>query len=218
MFKSDDQGNTWQRISGDLTRQINRNELKVMGEVQRPEVVMKNKSTTIYGNIVAMDESPVNENLLYVGTDDGLIQITKDGGANWVKKETFPNVPEMTYVNMVLASQHDENVVYAVFNNHKKGDFKPYILKSSNQGNSWTSISGDLPGRGSVYAIAEDHQNPNLLFAGTEFGVYFSINGGKNWIQLKSGLPTVAIRDIAIQKERKRPCIGFIWKGLLYIR
>jgi len=213
VFKSDDQGNSWQRISGDLTRQLNRNELKVMGEVQRPEVVMKNKSTTIFGNIVALDESGINENLLYAGTDDGLIQITKDGGKNWIKKEQFLNVPSMTYVNMLLASQHDVNTVYAVFNNHKKGDFKPYILKSSNQGSSWESISGDLPERGSVYAIAEDHVNPNLLFAGTEFGVYFSINGGKNWVQLKGGLPTVAIRDIAIQKRENDLVLASFGRG-----
>ena len=213
VFKSDDQGNTWERISGDLTRQINRNELKVMGEVQRPEVVMKNKSTTIFGNIVALDESGINEKILYAGTDDGLIQITKDGGQNWTKKESFTGVPDMTYVNMLLASQHDEQTVYAVFNNHKRGDFKPYILKSSNQGDSWVSISGDLPERGSVYAIAEDHVDPNLLFAGTEFGVFFSINGGKNWIQLKSGLPTVAIRDIAIQKRENDLVLASFGRG-----
>ncbi len=213
VFKSDDQGNTWERISGDLTRQIDRNELKVMGEVQRPEVVMKHKSTTIFGNIVAMDESVMNENLLYVGTDDGLIQTTKDGGKNWTKKESFAGVPDMTYVNMLLASQHDENKVYAVFNNHKRGDFKPYILKSTDQGTSWVSISGDLPERGSVYAIAEDHVNPDLLFAGTEFGVFFTLNGGKNWIQLKSGLPTVAIRDIAIQKRENDLVLASFGRG-----
>ncbi|MEO9531072.1 MAG: glycosyl hydrolase [Crocinitomicaceae bacterium] len=201
VFKSDDRGNTWQTISPDLTRQLDRNQMKVMGEIQSPDVVMKNKSTTIFGNIVALDESAKNENLLYAGTDDGLIQVTTDGGATWNKKDNFPGVPAMTYVNMLLTSKHDEGTVYAVFNNHKKGDFKPYILKSTDKGNAWTSIAGDLPERGSVYAIAEDHVNPNLLFAGTEFGVYFTINGGKNWVQLSAGLPTVAIRDIAIQER-----------------
>ena len=201
VFKSDDQGNTWQTISPDLTRQLDRNQMKVMGEIQSPDVVMKNKSTTIFGNIVALDESAKNEKLLYAGTDDGLIHVTTDGGANWSKKESFPGIPSMTYVNMVLTSQHDEGTVFAVFNNHKRGDFKPYIQKSTDKGNSWVSISGDLPERGSVYAVAEDHVNPNLLFAGTEFGVYFSINGGTNWVQLSAGLPTVAVRDIAVQQR-----------------
>jgi len=213
VFKSDDQGNTWQSISGDLTRQLDRNKMEVMGGIQAPEVVMKNKSTTIFGNIVAFSESSVNENLLYAGTDDGLIQITSDGGANWSKKSTFNDVPNMTYVNMLLASSHKEGTVYAVFNNHKKGDFKPYIMKSSNKGESWISIVGNLPERGSVYAIAEDHVNPDLLFAGTEFGVFFTTDGGVNWVQLKSGLPTVAIRDIAIQKRENDLVLASFGRG-----
>ncbi|MGV6862330.1 MAG: WD40/YVTN/BNR-like repeat-containing protein [Putridiphycobacter sp.] len=213
VFKSDDQGNTWTVISEDLTRQLDRNQMKVMGEVQRPEVVMKNKSTTIYGNIVAFSESSKNENLLYAGTDDGLIQITTDGGKNWTKKSDFNGVPEMTYVNMLLASQHDENIVYAVFNNHKNGDFKPYVMKSTDKGNTWQAIQSNLPERGSVYAIAEDHINPNLLFVGTEFGVYFTLDAGKNWIQLKSGLPTVAVRDIAIQKRENDLVLATFGRG-----
>lgn len=213
VFKSDDRGNTWQTISPDLTRQLDRNKLKVMGEIQSPEAVMKNKSTTMYGNIVALDESAKNENLLYAGTDDGLIHVTTDGGGTWNKKDNFPGIPAMTYVNMILTSQHDEGTVYAVFNNHKKGDFKPYILKSTNKGDSWVSVAGDLPERGSVYAIAEDHENPNLLFAGTEFGVFFTINGGKNWIQLSAGLPTIAVRDIAIQTRENDLVLATFGRG-----
>ncbi|UKN01631.1 glycosyl hydrolase [Paracrocinitomix mangrovi] len=213
VFRSDDRGNTWKTISPDLTRQLDRNKMKVMGEIQSPDVVMKSKSTTIFGNIVAFDESPKNENLLYVGTDDGLIQVTTDGGATWNKKDNFPGIPSMTYVNMLVTSQHDENTVYAAFNNHKRGDFKPYILKSTDKGNSWKSISGDLPERGSVYAIAEDHVNPNLLFAGTEFGLYFSINGGQNWVELSSGLPTIAVRDIAIQRRENDLVLASFGRG-----
>ena len=213
VFKSDDQGNTWQTISPDLTRQLDRDKMKVMGEIQSPDAVMKNKSTTIFGNIVAMDESPKNEQLLYIGTDDGLIQVTKDGGATWNKKDNFPGIPAMTYVNMVLASQHDENTVFAVFNNHKKGDFKPYILKSSNKGDSWVSITGDLPERGTVYCVAQDHVNPDLLFAGTEFGCFFTVNGGTNWVQLKSGLPTIAVRDMAIQRRENDLVLASFGRG-----
>ena len=213
LFRSDDQGNTWKVISPDLTRQLDRNQLEVMGEVQSPDVVMKNKSTTIFGNIVALDESPKNENLLYVGTDDGLIQITTDRGTTWNKKDNFPGIPAMTYVNMILASRHDENVVFATFNNHNQGDFKPYILKSKDKGNSWVSITGDLPERGTVYCIAQDHVNPDLLFAGTEFGCFFTLNGGVNWIQLKSGLPTIAIKDMAIQTRENDLVLASFGRG-----
>ena len=213
LFKSDDRGNTWQTISPDLTRQINRNELPVMGKVWSIDAVAKNASTSPYGTIVAFSESPVNEQLLYVGTDDGLVQISGDGGKNWTKIESVSGVPAMTYVNMLLASQHNENVLYAAFNNHKRGDFKPYLYKSTDKGKSWTSISSNLPERGSTYAIAEDHEDPNLLFAGTEFGVFYSNDGGKEWTQLKGGLPTIAVRDLAIQKRENDLVLGTFGRG-----
>ena len=201
LFKSDDRGDTWQEISGDLTRNLDRNKLKVMNKVWSIDAVMKNRSTTIFGNIVALDESPKQEGLLYIGTDDGLIQVSENNGESWTKYSSFSGIPDMTYVNMLKASKHNENTVFAVFNNHKKGDFKPYILKSTNKGKTWVSISGNLPKRGSVYCIEQDHVNPNILFAGTEFGVFVTLNGGKHWAQLKAGLPTVAIRDMEIQKR-----------------
>ena len=213
VFKTEDRGNSWKAISPDLTRQMDRNKLKVMGEIQSPDVVMKNKSTTIYGNIVAFDQSPINEKVLYVGTDDGLIQISDDGGGTWNKKEFFSGVPDMTYVNMLWASQHDENVVYATFNNHKRGDFMPYIMKSIDKGQSWTALQNDLPKRGTVYSIAEDHVDPDLLFAGTEFGCYVSVNGGRNWVELSAGLPTICVRDMAIQKRENDLVLGTFGRG-----
>ncbi len=213
VFRSDDRGNSWEVISPDLTRKIDRNKLPVMGKVWGVDAVAKHLSTTIYGNIVALTESPKKEGLLYIGTDDGLVQVTEDGGKNWRKQDGFPGVPEMTYVNMLLASQHEERLVYAAFNNHKKGDFKPYLLKSNDAGKSWISIASNLPERGSVYAIAEDHVNPKLLFAGTEFGVFFTIDGGKMWTQLKGGLPTVAIRDIEIQKRENDLVLASFGRG-----
>ena len=215
LFRSDSRGNAWETISPDLTRQIDRNTLPVMGRVQSIDAVAKNSSTSLYGAIVAFSESPLDENLLYVGTDDGLIQITEDGGGNWAKIDVnnIPGAPERTYVNYLLASQHDENVVYAAFNHHKYGDFKPYFYKSSDKGRSWISISNNLPARGSVYSIAEDHETPNLLFAGAEFGCFFTIDGGQHWKQLKAGLPVIAVRDMAIQERDNALVLGTFGRG-----
>ncbi len=199
LFRSDDRGDTWKAVSGDLTRQIDRNKLPVMGKVWGPDAVAKNASTSFYGNIVALSESPKKEGLLYVGTDDGLIQVSSDGGGSWTKYEKFPGVPEMTYVSRLAASNHDANTVYAAFENHKNEDFKPYLLKSVDAGKTWTSIAGDLPGNGPVLAFAEDPLNAKMLFAGTEFGAFFTIDGGGHWVQLKGGLPTIAVRDMVIQ-------------------
>ncbi len=213
LFKSDDRGNSWVAISDDLTGQIDRNKLEVMGKVWSVDAVAKNASTSFYGNIVSLTESPLVEGLIYVGTDDGLIQVTENGGENWKKIENIPGVPEMTYVSCLYASLHDPHTVYAAFDNHKRADFKPYVLKSSDKGNSWKSISGDLKDPSVAYSIIQDHINPELLFAGTEYGVYFSINDGKKWIQLKGGLPTIAVRDIDIQRRENDLVLGTFGRG-----
>lgn len=214
LFRSDDRGDSWRVVSPDLTRQLDRNTFPVMGKVWSVDAVAKNSSTTIYGNIVTVDESPVQEGLLYVGTDDGLVQVSEDGGATWRKVERFPGVPERTYVNMVLASRHDANTVFAVFNNHKNGDFKPYLLRSTDRGRTWTSISGDLPERGNAFAVAQDHVAPDLLFAGTEFGVYASRDGGAGWVELTGGgFPTAAVRDLAIHTRENDLVLATFGRG-----
>jgi hypothetical protein len=213
LFRSDDRGDTWKAISGDLTRQIDRNKLPVMGRVWGPDAVAKNTSTSFYGNIVALAESPKKEGLIYVGTDDGLIQVTSDGGGNWTKYQTFPGVPEKTYVSRLAASNFDANTLYAAFDNHKDEDFKPYLLKSTDNGKSWNSIASDLPDDGPVLGFAEDTVNPNLLFAGTEFGLYFTIDGGHHWARLKGGLPTIPVRDIVIQPRENDLVIATFGRG-----
>lgn len=214
VFRSDDRGDHWEVISPDLTRNIDRNKLEVMGKVWSMDAVAKNGSTSIYGNIVALAESPLKEGLLYAGTDDGWIQVSEDGGSNWRSVSNFGRVPEFTYVNSIIASKHDVGTVYAAFNNHKNGDFKPYLLKSSDRGLSWTEIQSNLPERGSVYAIAEDHQEPNLIFAGTEFGLFFTNDGGHRWTQLRNGLPTIAVRDVVIQEEEQDLIVGTFGRGI----
>ncbi|MGZ6988380.1 MAG: glycosyl hydrolase, partial [Thermoanaerobaculia bacterium] len=201
VFRSDDRGDNWGPVSGDLTRQVDRNKLKVMGRVWSVDAVAKNTSTSLYGNIVSLAESPRKEGLLYVGTDDGLVQVTEDGGSAWRKIDAFPGVPSNAYVSDLEPSPHDEGTVFAAFDNHKMGDFKPYLLKSTDRGRTWVSIAGDLPARGSVYTVREDPEKPALLYCGTEFGLFFTPDGGKRWIQLKGGVPTIAVKDIAIQKR-----------------
>ncbi len=200
LFKTTNKGDDWQTISPDLTQQIDRNEIEVMGQVWTIDAVMKNASTTVYGNIVALDESPKKKGLLYVGTDDGLVQVSENDGQTWTKYLTFPGVPLNTRVNMLTASVHQENVVYACFNAQRQGDFKPYLLKSSDKGKTWVNIAGNLPVRGTVYCLKQDPVVENLLFVGTEFGAYFSTDGGGNWTKL-AGLPTIAVYDLDIQER-----------------
>ncbi|MEW5764522.1 MAG: VPS10 domain-containing protein [Acidobacteriota bacterium] len=214
VFRSDDRGSSWRAVSPDLSRRIDRNTLPMMGRVWGVDAVAKNASTSFYGNVVSLNESPLLEGLLYAGTDDGLIQVTEDGGGAWRAVATFPGVPERAYVSDLEASRHEPDVVYAAFDNHKEGDFKPYLLKSSDRGRTWASVAGDLPARGTVYAVAEDHVEKDLLFAGTEFGLFFSRDGGKKWIRLKGGLPTIAVRDLEIQRREDDLVVATFGRGL----
>jgi photosystem II stability/assembly factor-like uncharacterized protein len=154
LFRSDDRGDSWRKVSPDLTRQLDRNQLDVMGRVWGVDTIAKNDSTSIYGSAIMISESALQEGLIYVGTDDGVLNVTEDGGATWRRTTKFAKVPDMTYIDDVQASAHDTNVVYAVLENHKRGDFKPYVLKSENRGRSWTSISSNLPERGSAHGTS----------------------------------------------------------------
>ena len=212
VFKSNDYGNSWEVISEDLSQQIDRNTLKVYDRVVSIDAVAKNGSTSLFGSIVAFSESPIDENLLAAGTDDGLIHITENGGQTWRKVSKVDGAPNMSYVNAVYLSKHDVNVMYAAFNHHKYGDFKPYIFMSSDKGKTWKSISSNLP-KGSIYAIEEDHINKNLIFCGTEYGAFFSPNNGQRWKELSAGLPTIAVRDIAIQERENDLVLGTFGRG-----
>ncbi|MGB0715254.1 MAG: VPS10 domain-containing protein [Phycisphaerae bacterium] len=217
LFRSNDQGNSWEVISDDLTRGLDRNQLEVMGRIQSVDAVSKNRSTSIFGNAVSLTESPLVEGLLYVGTDDGLVHVTEDGGENWRKISLFPGVPDMAYVSCLLASRHNADRVYASFDNHKNGDFSPYLLRSDDRGQSWEMVCGDLPERDIVYTLAEDTEKDSLLFVGTEFGAYFTVNHGENWVKLKSGIPTIAIRDLDIQRRENDVVLGSFGRGIFIL-
>ncbi len=214
LFRSDDRGDSWRKVSPDLTRQVDRNKLDVMGRVWGIDTIAKNDSTSIYGSAIMISESRLQEGLIYVGTDDGVLNVTEDGGQTWRRTTKFAGVPDMTYIDDVLASQHDVDVVYAVMENHKRGDYKPYVLKSTDRGRTWKSIAGDLPERGFAHSIVEDHVNPNLLFLGTEYGVFVTQDGGASWSQMKGNFPTISVRDIEIQERENDLVVGTFGRGI----
>ena len=162
---------------------------------------------------MSIDESPLLEGLIYVGTDDGLVQVTEDGGKNWRKIEQFPGVPQCTYVTDVFASPRDADTVFVALNNWQRGDYKPYLVKSTDRGRTWTNITGNLPDRHDVWSVIQDHVNGNLLFAGTEFGLFTSVDGGSHWVQLKGGMPTIQVRDMAVQKRENDLVLGTFGRG-----
>jgi len=213
LFRSDNRGESWVAVSGDLSRGIDRNKLKVMGRVWSVDAIAKNASTSTYGALIAVDESPLVEGLIYAGTDDGLIHVTSDGGSNWSTVDSFKDVPDMSLVEDIVSSFHNADVAYAVIDNHKRGDYKPYVLKTENRGKSWALISNNLPARGTAHTIIEDHVDPGLLFVGTEFGLFFSNDGGKNWNEL-TALPTIAVRDLEIQRREGDLVIGTFGRGI----
>ena len=213
VYRSDDRGETWNAISGDLTRQLDATKIPIMGKVWPADSVAFNQATTTLSTITALDESPLLEGLIIAGTDDGVVQITEDGGKQWRKIESFPGVPEHTYVTDVYPSPRDSGTIFVTLNNYLRGDFKPYISKSTDRGRTWTLVSGDLPQRSGAWSIVQDDVNSNLLFAGLEFGVYFTVDGGTHWVQLVGGIPTAQARDLTIQRRDKDLVVGTFGRG-----
>jgi hypothetical protein len=201
VWRSDDRGDSWTAISGDLSHGNDRLAQPMMGRVWSYDSSWDLMAMSKYGTITSLSESPVVAGLLYAGTDDGRIQVSENGGESWRTIERLPEVPDHFFVNDIKADLHDPDTVYVVVDDHKSGDFSPYVLKSTNRGGTWTSISENLPERHVVWRIVQDHVNPALLFAGTEFGVFFTIDGGNKWVKLGGGAPTISFRDLAIQKR-----------------
>jgi len=213
VYRTDDRGTTWTRISGDLSRNLNRAEIPIMGRVWPQGSIALHESTTPLSNIVSIDESPLVEGLIYVGTDDGLLQVTEDGGKNWRRVEDFPNVAKWAYVADVFASPRDPNVVFATLNNWQRGDYKPYVVRSNDRGRTWTNITGNLPPLHDAWTIAQDHVNGDLLFVGTEFGLFFTVDGGQRWTQLRGGMPPTQVRDLHIQKRENDVVMATFGRG-----
>ena len=219
VWKSKNRGDGWEPISEDLTLNQERMTFPYYDTTQSWDNAWDVGAMSNYNTITSLAESPKQEGLLYAGTDDGLIQVTEDEGANWnkISLNTIKGVPATPFVNDVRADLFDANVVYAALDNHKYGDYKPYIIKSTDKGRSWRLINGDLPNKLLIWRLVQDHINKDLLFAATEFGVYFTSNGGKNWIQLKGGMPTIPIRDIKIQRRENDLVAGSFGRGIFIL-
>lgn len=207
VFRSDDRGDSWTRISPDLTRNIFRLERPIMGRTWSVDALWDHGAMSMFSTVTTLSESPLVEGLIYAGTDDGLIQVTEDGGKTWRRVEKIPGVPEAFFVNEIKASPVSKDSVFAAVDNHKTGDTRPYLLRSDDRGRTWVSVSGDLPDRTLVWAVAQDHVDKDLVFAGTEFGIFVTLDGGKRWHKLGGGVPTISFRDLEIQ-ERESDLVG----------
>ena len=216
LHRSDDRGNSWKTISPDLSRNRNRYEMPTMGRVWSIEAAYDLYAMSQYGNITSVSESPLVEGLLYVGTDDGLIQVSENGGKSWRKVERFFDVPEESFVNDIKADLHDPDTVYACLDNHKTGDYKPYVIKSTDRGKTWALMVGNLPEKHLCWRIVQDHEKAELLFLATEFGIFCTLDAGEKWFKLGAGLPTIPFRDLEIQK-RENDLIGASFGRSFYV-
>ncbi len=216
VWRSDDRGDSWTAISSDLSRGLDRLTLSMMGRKWSYDAPWDLLAMSKFGTVTSLAESPLVEGLIYGGTDDGLIQISEDGGGSWRQIDSLPGVPDFFFVNDIKADLFDADTVYISVDNHKAGDFKPYVLKSNNRGRTWRSIAGDLPDRHLVWRLAQDHVKSDLLFLGTEFGVFFTVEGGGKWVKLTGGTPNIPYRDLAIQK-RENDLVGATFGRGFYV-
>ena len=216
LWKSEDRGDSWTAISKDLTNNIERIQTPFFGRKQKWDNAWDLYAMSNYSTITSISESPKNSELIYIGTDDGIIQVTEDGGKNWRKTDfsKIIDLPNTSFVNDIKADLYDENIVYAVFDNHKYGDFKPYVFKSINKGKTWKKISSNLPDNTILWRIVQDHVDNKLMFLGSEFGVYFTNNQGQTWNKLKNGMPNISVRDLAIQKRENDLVVGTFGRGI----
>ena len=210
LLRSDDQGSTWREISPDLTRGVPKEMQKLMGQSWSIDQLARKSSMA---QIVTIAESPLDENILFVGSGDGLIHYTTDGGSSWNKSST-PGLPEYARINKIITSNFDKQVAYAACHNFVGGDYKPYVYKTTDGGKTWFNINSNLPEKGSTYAIQEDNIDKNLLFVGTQDGVYFTNNGGDEWIQLKNGIPPTCVTDMEIQQRENDLTVCTFGRGV----
>jgi photosystem II stability/assembly factor-like uncharacterized protein len=207
LFRSNNRGETWS-ASEDLTNNIGRNDRPVMGVPGTAPMASKHDGAASYSNIVTISESPAARGVIWVGTNDGNVQVSRDGGATFTNVVGNVNgVPKETHVSRVEASHFDPDTAYVTFDGHRTDDHTPYVFKTTDLGKTWTSISGNLP-EGNVNVIREDPKNRSLLYLGTEYAFYVSLDGGKQWKRFMNGLPTVRIDDILVHPRENDLIVG----------
>jgi len=218
VWKSNDHGDNWTPISGDLTQYKERFDKPIMGKKQSWDSPWDVNAMSTFNTITSLAISPVKKGIIYAGTDDGLIQMSTDEGKNWRKiyVNQLPNVPKHAFVNDIKADLFDANTVYVCLDNHKEGDYQPYIYKSTDLGKTWKNINGNLPKKLLTWRLVQDYKKPELLFAGTEFGLYFTNDGGKNWFKLRTNA-NISFRDLAIQKEEDDLVAGSFGRGIFIL-
>ena len=213
-FKSVDRGDTW-TASADLTKHIDRNTLSIMGVKGTEPMASKNDGYTSYGYIVTIGESPMIPGILWVGTDDGNIQVSRDGGATWTNvSKNVPGIGELYHISRVEPSRYDAGTCYLAVDGHRFDDQKPHLFVTRDYGATWSSIVSNLPPVGTVNVVREDPKNKDLLYAGTEYGLYISIDGGREWKQFMSGLPTVRVDDILVHPRDNDLVVGTHGRGI----
>jgi hypothetical protein len=214
LWKSTDGGDTWEDL-GDLTTQVDRRELTIMGERADTSTASLDDGIPYYPTLTAIAESPLQAGVLYVGTDDGQIHVSVDDGKNWDNvSDRFAGLPQSTWVNTIEVSRFEPGTAFVAINNYRNDDFTNYLYKTTDFGQSWTSIVGDLPARRVVRTMREDPKNPNLYYLGTELGLFISINSGKNWVELKNNMPTLAFNDLVIHPRDNDLVLGTHGRGI----
>jgi photosystem II stability/assembly factor-like uncharacterized protein len=207
LFRSTDRGTTW-TASPDLTKNIGRNDRPIMGVEGKAPMASKHDGAASFSNIVTIGESPMVPGVLWIGTNDGNLQVSRDGGATWTNVvDKVPGVPKETHVSRVEPSHFDAGTCYVTFDGHRTDDMKPYVFVTRDFGQTWTSLAGTLP-EANVNVITEDPRNRNLLFLGTEYALYISLDAGKTWKRFMTGLPTVRIDDIIVQPREHDLIVG----------
>ena len=207
LFISEDAGESW-TASPDLSTQTNRDSLEIMGVLGIDTKLSRNDGTSSYGEIISISESPLWDRVIWVGTDDGNVQVSKDAGKTWDEVgQNIQGLPSNSYVSRVLASKKGRPISYVTFDRHREGDWKPYVFKTEDYGQSWIALHNDLPS-GSINVIVEHPDNPDVLFIGTENSVFVSVNGGSGWTKLKANLPTTLYDDMVIHPREKDLILG----------
>ena len=207
LFISDNGGDSWERTE-DLSSNANRDSLTIMGVLGADIKLSKNDGTSSYGEIISISESPLWHRIIWIGTDDGNIQVSKDGGKKWEEvSRNITGVPTSSYVSRVLSSIRNRGSAYVTFDRHREGDWRPYVYRTDDYGKTWVPLTRGLPS-GSVNVIAEHPDNPDVLFLGTEHAVYLSVNAGSDWTKFKSNLPTTLYDDLLIHPREKDLVLG----------